>query len=127
MAEPQVPDVAAVQSEARIAERARCKAILTHAEADGRADMASYLAFDTDMSADQSGAMLSKAPKAAAPAPAAAATPAANPLAAAMAQAGTPGIAPDGADSKPGNVDSAAQEVNTLLASLALATGRKVA
>lgn len=126
MADPQVPDVAAVQSEARTAERARVKAIMTNAEADGRGDLASYLAFDTDMSAEQAGAMLSKAPKAHAPAPAAAAAPASNPLAAAMAAAGTPGIAPDGAEAPAAGADTSAAQTNALLSALTLATGRKV-
>jgi capsid assembly protease len=52
------------------AERARIAAILNHSEASGRADLAQYLAFDTDMSPEQAAALLAKAPKAAAVAPA---------------------------------------------------------
>lgn len=67
------------------AERGRIKAILTHAEAEGRQDLAQHLAFDTDMSAEASVAILAKTPKAE---PAAAK----SPLEAAMAAAGSPGI-----------------------------------
>ena len=120
MADPTAPDVATVQADARSAEKARCAAILNHAEATGRADLAAHLAFETDMSADQAAAMLAKAPRAAAAAPAAAAT--ANPLEAAMAAKGTPGVgADDAADTQAPKADSA----EFLLASLALATGQK--
>lgn len=74
------------------AERARIKAIITGAEAEGRGELANKLAFDTDMAADVAVGILAAAPRAA-KAPAAAA-PAADPLAAAMAAAGTPGILP---------------------------------
>lgn len=59
---------------ARAAERTRIKGILTHASAEGRADLAAHLAFDTDMGTEAAAALLDKAPKAAAKAaPAAAA------------------------------------------------------
>ena len=88
--EAPVPDIdkAAVAG----AERARIKAIITGAEAEGRGELANKLAFDTDMAADVAVGILAAAPRAAV-APAAAA-PAADPLAAAMAAAGTPGILP---------------------------------
>ena len=88
--EAPVPDIdkAAVAG----AERARIKAIITGAEAEGRGELANKLAFDTDMAADMAVGILAAAPRAA-KAPAAAA-PAADPLAAAMAVAGTPGILP---------------------------------
>lgn len=88
--EAPVPDIdkAAVAG----AERARIKAIITGAEAEGRGELANKLAFDTDMAADVAVGILAAAPRAA-KAPAAAA-PAADPLAAAMAAAGTPGILP---------------------------------
>ena len=73
------------------AERARIRAIITGAEAEGRGELANKLAFDTDMAADVAVGILAAAPRAA-KAPAAA--PAADPLAAAMAAAGTPGILP---------------------------------
>ena len=118
MADPTAPDVATVQAEARTAERARCAAILNHAEAAGRSDLAAHLAFETDMSADAAGKMLAKAPKAQAAAPAAAA----DPLAAAMAAVGTPGVGADNADAEP-KVDDA----KSILSAFALATGTKVA
>ena len=120
MADPTAPDVATVQAEARTAERARCAAILNHAEAAGRSDLAAHLAFETDMSADAAGKMLAKAPKAQAAAPAAAAP--ADPLAAAMAAAGTPGV---GADDKAGGGQMT--EAQQMLAAFAMATGNKVA
>ena len=88
--EAPVPDIdkAAVAG----AERARIKAIITGAEAEGRGELANKLAFDTDMAADVAVGILAAAPRAA-KAPAAAA-PAADPLAAAMAASGTPGILP---------------------------------
>ena len=58
-----------------VAERARIKAIVEHAEAEGRADLANHLAFDTDMTAEAAGALLAKSPKAAPAAPAATQTP----------------------------------------------------
>lgn len=62
-------------SEARTSERQRISAITGHAEAQGREEQARYLAYDTDMSADQAVAILKTAPKpAAAAAPAAGAT-----------------------------------------------------
>ena len=75
------------------AERARIKAIITGAEAEGRGELANKLAFDTDLAADVAVGILAAAPRAT-KAPAAAAAPAADPLAAAMAVAGTPGILP---------------------------------
>ncbi len=121
MADPTAPDVATVQADARSAEKARCAAILNHAEAEGRADLANHLAFSTDMTAEQAVAMLAKAPRAvaAAAAPAAAAT---NPLEAAMSAKGTPAVgADDAADTPAPKADSA----EFLLASLSLATGQK--
>ena len=118
MADPTAPDAASAQAEARAAEKARCAAILNHAEATGRSDLAAHLAFETDMSADQAAAMLAKAPRAQA-APAAAA---ANPLDAAMAKAGTPNV---GADDATGAAAPKADSAEFLLASLALATGHK--
>lgn len=53
-------------TEGASAERGRVKAILTASEAEGRGDLASHLAFDTDMPADAAVALLGKSPKAAA-------------------------------------------------------------
>lgn len=57
-------DAAKITAEATTAALTRAKAILDHAEAKGREDLARHLAFDTDMSADAAAAMLGKAPKA---------------------------------------------------------------
>jgi signal peptide peptidase SppA len=91
--EATVPDID--QAAVAGAERARIKAIITGAEAAGRTALANKLAFDTTMDAETAVALLATAPVASA-APAAAAV---DPLAAAMAKAGTPGIVPDGTDS----------------------------
>lgn len=48
----------------RSEERARVKGIVTHAAAEGRADLAAHLAFDTDMAVETAAALLDKAPKA---------------------------------------------------------------
>lgn len=45
--------------------QARCKAILSCDDAEGRQELASHLAFETDMSADVATGLLAKAPKAA--------------------------------------------------------------
>ncbi|WP_301361852.1 S49 family peptidase [Stutzerimonas nitrititolerans] len=45
------------------AERTRVQGILQHAEAEGRGQMAEHLAFSTDMSVEQAGALLAAAPK----------------------------------------------------------------
>lgn len=58
-------DAGKIKLEAVTAERGRAKAILGHADAKGREDLAHHLAFETDMSADAATAMLGKAPKAA--------------------------------------------------------------
>ena len=71
---------------------------------------ANKLAFDTNMDAETACALLAAAPVASAPA-AAAAT---DPLAAAMAKAGTPGIVPDGTDSA--DADETGATVARLLA-----------
>ncbi|EIY4766831.1 S49 family peptidase [Vibrio cholerae] len=46
-----------------IDERARISAILTHADAQGRAELANHLAFNTNLSADEAAGILAKAPK----------------------------------------------------------------
>lgn len=104
------------QASAGANERARIQAILTHAEATGRGELANHLAFNTDMTAEQAQALLAVAPRATAAAPAAA-----NPLAAAMEAVGTPGIT--NAASAP--QDDAASATQALLQSYQLATGRK--
>ncbi len=54
------------RSEARAAERARAQAILNSAEAQGRGDLANYLAFETEMEPQAALAVLAKAPSTAA-------------------------------------------------------------
>lgn len=49
--------------EGTTAERSRCQAIMTHANAEGRSEMAQYLAFETDMPSEKAIAMLGKSPK----------------------------------------------------------------
>ena len=107
--EATVPDID--QAAVAGAERARIKAIITGAEATGRTALANKLAFDTNMDAETACALLAAAPVASAPAAAAAAT---DPLAAAMAKAGTPGIVPDGTDSA--DADETGATVARLLA-----------
>lgn len=120
--EATMPDPTAAEGAA--SERARIQAILSSPEADGRGKLAQHLAFNTTQSAADAVALLALAgrdtPAAAAPA---------DPLAAAMRQAGTPGVSPEG----PGATDTAdtpeAQAkaaADFMLASLAQATGRKL-
>lgn len=106
--EATVPDID--QAAVAGAERARTKAIITSPEAAGRTALANKLAFDTNMDAETAVALLAAAPAASAPA-AAAAT---DPLAVAMAKAGTPGIVPDGTDSA--DADETSATVARLLA-----------
>lgn len=83
---------AAASTTAQTAERSRISAILNHAEAKGRTQLAQSLAFETDMSAEAAGKILAAAGKdAPAPAPAAAAP--VSPLAAAMANVPNPPVA----------------------------------
>lgn len=58
-------DAGKITADATKAANVRALAILCHADAKGREDLASHLAFQTDMSADGAVAMLGKAPKAA--------------------------------------------------------------
>jgi hypothetical protein len=60
-------DAARIAADATVAANTRAKAILDHAEAKGREELARHLAFDTDLSAEAATAMLGKAPKTAAP------------------------------------------------------------
>ena len=65
------PDAAAIAQAAqtaRAAERTRVAAILGHADAVGRSDLASHLAMNTDMDVEAAAAILKVSPKAAAPA-----------------------------------------------------------
>lgn len=58
-------DAGKITADAIAATKIRAKAILDHADAKGREDLARHLAFETDMSAEGAVAMLGKAPKAA--------------------------------------------------------------
>lgn len=58
-------DAAKITADAMSAAKGRAKAILGHADAKGREDLAQHLAFESDMTADAAIAVLSKSPKAA--------------------------------------------------------------
>jgi hypothetical protein len=58
-------DATKITADATTAAKVRAKAILGHADAKGREDLAHHLAFETDMTAEGAAAMLGKAPKAA--------------------------------------------------------------
>lgn len=75
-------DLSAAIAKAVGEERERIKAIVTSDEAQGRADLATHIAFETDTSAEAAGKLLAAAPKAKT----------SSALAAAMAAHGTPGI-----------------------------------
>lgn len=85
------PDIAGQLQEARRQgasdERARIAAILRHAEAGSRPELAQSLALDTDLSPEQAGKVLTAAPKAAAAVAAG--------FAAAMARLGNPQVGAD--------------------------------
>ncbi len=122
-AKKQADDAAAA---AQTAERARVSGILTHAEAEGRADMAKHLAFGTSMSVDEAVALLKVAPKAEAAKPAAAAV---NPLEAAMAAAGTPGIKAENGNTSTAALsdqEKADADLKEVLADFTRATGKKL-
>ena len=89
---PATPAAAAApaQPDAQATERARISGILTHAEAEGRNALANHLAFNTTSSVADAVAILAASSKATAPA--------ANALAAAMANVPNPNV---GADGKP--------------------------
>lgn len=61
---PPALDAAAIKAEARAAERERIKAIMGHAEAEGRSALAQHLAFNTDLAPDAAGSILATSPKA---------------------------------------------------------------
>lgn len=56
-------DAAAIRAEARTAERDRIKAIMGHAEAEGRTALAQHLAFGTDLAPDAAGSILATSAK----------------------------------------------------------------
>lgn len=106
------------QPNAAADERARIKAITTHAEAEGRSDLAAHLAYDTDMSVDAAVAMLAKAPKAAAAA-------AATPFQTAMDTTKNPNVGADagGADAGDANNGGGGDRVSRILSSYQAAGG----
>ncbi len=124
--EATMPDPTAAEGAA--SERARIQAILSSPEADGRGKLAQHLAFNTTQTAADAVALLALAGRDAPAAPAAAAAPV-DPLVAAMRQAGTPGVSPEGpgatetADTPEAKAKAAA---DFMLASFAQATGRKL-
>jgi hypothetical protein len=61
---PAAIDANAIRAEARTAERDRIKAIVGHAEAEGRTALAHELAFGTDLAPDAAASLLTTAPKA---------------------------------------------------------------
>ena len=58
------PDAGVAVADARKAERARIKQIMTSEESKGRIDLAAHLAFETEQPADAAIALLKAAPKA---------------------------------------------------------------
>lgn len=95
--------LAEAQTAAGAAAQARISAILTHAEAAGRATLAQHLAFKTTQSVDEAVAMLTAAPKQ---------TAASNQFAAAMDAEGNPRLAPDAAGKDAGTVVAAPDAAN---------------
>jgi signal peptide peptidase SppA len=92
-----VVDAAAVSREAAAAERARVQGIVSHAEAEGRTELAQHLAFGTDMSIEAAAAILKASPKAAPPkAPKAAPGAATSPFLAAMETSPHPNVGANG-------------------------------
>lgn len=96
--ESPTPDVAKVESDARIAERKRFSTVMSSEHYDGREALAGHLLENSEMSAEQITATLEKSPKveeAPAPAPEAGQR---NHFAEAMAKEGTPGVGADDDD-----------------------------
>jgi len=96
-------------------ERTRIQSILTHAEAEGRGDLANHLAFNTDMSADTAVAILTASPKAVE------ASVVTNGFAAAMDASAHPEVT-EAEVSEPEAVDPS----KSILASFSAATGLKI-
>jgi hypothetical protein len=106
-------------AESRAAERARVKAITGHEAARDHSSLASYLAYETDLSAEAAAGILSAAAQDKPQAPAA---PAANAFTAAMSKAAAPTVGE-------GHTDEASEQMSEAqfaLQSLGLATGRKI-
>lgn len=101
------------------AERERISTILQSEAATGRHDMASHLAFGTDMAADAAIALLGKAPALAT------AKPGASALAAAMAAVEQPNVGADTGAAASGSETGADSQAKGILADFNRATGRK--
>lgn len=111
-------DTAVIAAQATTAERARISGILASDEAKDRPAMALHLATKTGMSVDDAKGLLAVA--AVETAPVAQVT---NPLEAAMAAAGTPGVGADPANLA--GADTPEAKTNGLLAAYAAVTGTK--
>ncbi|WP_420104144.1 hypothetical protein [Bosea sp. (in: a-proteobacteria)] len=111
-AAPTAPlDAAGIRAEARTAERDRIKAIMAHPEAEGRAGLASHLAFSTDLAPDAAGSILATSPKAEAPRTLTGAT------------VPQPNVKPQASDPAPG--DAKADAKSRLAAARMAVTGQK--
>ena len=106
-------------AEASTQERARVAGILQHAEAEGRGQMASHLAFNTSMSVEEAAALMASAPKE--QKQEAAVAPAAGPLAAAMAGDTNVTVGVEGGKDKEADGGS---RTNRLIANYQAAGGR---
>lgn len=100
------PDHQALAHDAAKAERARIQGITSCEEAKGRESLASHLAFNTTMSAEDAKVLLAAAPKAEGK-PAAAA----NPLAQAMANSQQPNVGADAQAAAAGEQESGAKGI----------------
>jgi signal peptide peptidase SppA len=119
----QAPDTAAqaaAVTEDKKSERVRIAAITTSDEAKGREDLASHLAFETDMDAEAAKLVLAKAPKVAEQAAEANGAAAFN---AAMLASGNPNVG--GGDAAAGQGTDEVPAHKRILANYALATGSK--
>jgi signal peptide peptidase SppA len=114
--------LASTATAARAGEKARIGAIVNHAEAAGRQQLARTLAFDTDLNAEAAATILAAAAKEAAPVAlqAPAGSQATSPLARAMASVPNPAVGPDHtagagqAATEPGSERALAANVITL-------------
>jgi len=117
------PDAGLVQS----AERTRCHTITNCEEAKGKGTLASYIAFQTNMSAEEAKGMLAAAPgetTAAAPVVVAPVVAVVDPFKASMDNGQQPNV---GADGQPLGESLEAPKGNELLSAYALAYGRDLA
>mgnify|MGYP005982328555 CR=1 FL=1 len=103
-------DTTALTAQVQADTKSRISAILSHAEAAGRDELAKSLAFDTDLSIEAAAALLQKAPKAAAPA-----QPQVNHFAAAMEGTDNPNIGEDPEVNTEQQAMTSEQKVNRIL------------